>query len=122
MCTKREQTMGSDGFKADVEELGLLARKLDRSAESMRRASQSLRSASSRDLGNSSIDESGADFKDSWEYGIGQIAKVSDALRHGLQATARAYSETDEAIKQAFSKGQQSSHGKQGGSAPTPFG
>ncbi|MEW9521242.1 hypothetical protein [Streptomyces tubercidicus] len=121
ICIKGERPV-SDGFKADLQELGLLARKLDQSAESMRRASQNLKSASIRDLGNISIDESAADFKESWEYGIEQIAKMSGALREGLHATARAYSETDSAIQQALSKGQHSGSGNQKGAAATAFG
>lgn len=113
---------GAGGFKADVGELALLVQKIALCSESMLRASQNLRSASVRDLGNSAIDERSADFKESWDYGISQVARMTDALHGGLQATARAYSETDSAIEQALSRGTSSGSSPRGGSVDTPFG
>ncbi|GAB7032492.1 hypothetical protein JCM4914_39530 [Streptomyces platensis subsp. malvinus] len=113
---------GVGGFKVDVGELGLLVQKLALCSESMLRASDNLRSASTGDLGNVEIDESASDFKDSWGYGVSQIAKMTTALHGGLQATARTYSETDSAIEQALSKGVSSGSSPGGGSAATPFG
>ncbi|MEK2479602.1 hypothetical protein [Streptomyces noursei] len=113
----------SDGFQADVDELGSLSRKLLQSAESMGRASRSLQQASVNGLGNADIDESASDFRDLWDYGIGQIIKTQVALHEGLEATAQAYHETDTAIQEALSKGQraEASGGGKGG-AKSPFG
>ncbi|MEU9121331.1 hypothetical protein AB0C96_16010 [Streptomyces sp. NPDC048506] len=115
---------GSGEFTVDVEELASLSTRLDRCTESMRYASGDLRSATVGDLGNGQIDEAGADFKSAWEFGISQIAAVTDAIREGLQVTARAYHETDSALQQAFAKGHhQSGSTASGGSAQaSPFG
>lgn len=95
---------GSGDFSVDVEELGSLATRLDRCTESMKHACGDLRSATVSNLGNGDIDEAGADFKSAWEFGISQIAAITDAIREGLQVTARTYNETDSAIQQTFSK------------------
>ncbi|GAA2660644.1 hypothetical protein [Streptomyces lunalinharesii] len=112
---------GTGEFTVDVEELGSLATRLERCTESMKSASGDLRSATTGNLGNGQIDSSGANFKSSWEYGIDQITELTDAIKQGLQITARAYSETDNAVRQAFSKGTQNS-GDSGGTGATPFG
>ncbi|MGW8551594.1 hypothetical protein [Streptomyces tubercidicus] len=114
---------GSGEFAVDIEELGTLSTRLDRCTESMKHASGELRSASVGDLGNGQIDEAGADFKSAWEYGISQIAGITDAIREGLQVTARAYHETDGAIQQALAKGHHQGGGAAGGSPQaSPFG
>ncbi|KUL36424.1 hypothetical protein ADL22_24320 [Streptomyces sp. NRRL F-4489] len=114
---------GSEQFTVDVEELGSLATRLRRCTESMEYAGGDLRSATVGDLGHSRIDEAGAEFKSSWEYGIRQIRDLTDAIKQGLEATARAYNETDGAVRQAFAKGIRGSDGGNGTTAATsPFG
>ncbi|AIA05678.1 hypothetical protein ACFU90_11590 [Streptomyces noursei] len=112
---------GTGEFAVDVEELGSLATRLERCTESMKSASGDLRSATTGNLGNGQIDKSGADFKSSWEYGIEQITQLTDAIKQGLHITARAYSETDGAVQQAFSKATRRS-GDSGGTGTNPFG
>ncbi|MGG2458477.1 hypothetical protein ACO0M4_01355 [Streptomyces sp. RGM 3693] len=112
--------MSSAGeFTVDVAELGSLATRLERCTESMKYASGDLRSATTGDLGNDQIDKAGAEFKSSWEYGIDQITRLTDAIKQGLEATARAYNETDSAVQQAFAKGTRQGGG---GAATSPFG
>ncbi|MFF4601739.1 hypothetical protein ACFY12_03130 [Streptomyces sp. NPDC001339] len=115
---------GSGGFKADVEELNSLSTRLERCTESMKHASGDLRSATFSELGSSDIDRAGAKFKNSWEYGISQISEVTESVQQGLQATARAYHETDSAVQQAFAKGhrQGDGPGHGGGGQASPFG
>ncbi|MFG2223782.1 WXG100 family type VII secretion target [Streptomyces sp. NPDC048644] len=113
---------GSGEFTVDVEELGSLSTRLDRCTESMKHAGSDLRSASVGDLGNGQIDKAGAQFKSSWEYGISQIAEITDAIRQGLQVTARAYNDTDSAISQAFAKGHQGGGSSGKDAQASPFG
>ncbi|MFH8678517.1 hypothetical protein [Streptomyces lydicus] len=90
----------------------------------MKHAGGDLRSATVGDLGNGQIDQAGAEFKSAWEFGISQIAAVTDAIREGLQVTARAYHETDSAIQQAFTKGHRHSGAtaSRGSAEASPFG
>ncbi|ARF56858.1 hypothetical protein [Streptomyces gilvosporeus] len=88
----------------------------------MKHASNDLRSATTGDLGDTEIDKSGAEFKDSWEYGINQIVQLTDAIREGLQTTARAYNETDSAVQQALAKGIRQGGGTGGNTGASPFG
>ncbi|MFF8368858.1 WXG100 family type VII secretion target [Streptomyces lydicus] len=115
---------GSGDFSVDVEELGSLATRLERCTESMTHACGDLRSATVSNLGNGDIDEAGADFKGSWEFGISQIAAVTDAIREGLQVTARTYNETDRAIQQTFAKAHHSGAGATNNASghSSPFG
>ncbi|GGW84643.1 hypothetical protein [Streptomyces noursei] len=110
---------GAGEFTVVVEELGSLATRLERCTESMKYASGDLRSATTGDLGNDQIDRAGAEFKSSWEYGIDQITQLTDAVKQGLETTARAYNETDDAVRQAFTKGVRQGGG---GAATSPFG
>ncbi|MCB5909745.1 type VII secretion target [Streptomyces pinistramenti] len=105
-------------FKVDVQELGSLAARLEHCTESMKHASSDLRSASTGDLGSADIDKAGAEFKSSWEYGIDQITQLTDAIKKGLQTTARAYNETDSAIQQALDKGNRQHGGSSAGTGP----
>ncbi|WP_043265886.1 hypothetical protein [Streptomyces sp. CT34] len=116
--------MSSSGeFTVDVEELSSLSTRLELCTESMKKASSDLRSATFSDLGSSPIDRAGADFKNSWEYGISQIAEITDAIHQGMQTTARAYNETDSAIHQALAKGHDQSGGPAAADAQaSPFG
>ncbi|MGW1378120.1 WXG100 family type VII secretion target [Streptomyces sp. NPDC002446] len=113
---------GSGGFKADVEELSSLSARLERCTESMTHASGDLHSATFSELGSDPIDRAGAKFKNSWEYGISQISEITKAIRQDLHATARAYHETDNAVRQAFAKGHPGDGPGNSGEQASPFG
>ncbi|WP_329121621.1 WXG100 family type VII secretion target [Streptomyces sp. NBC_01465] len=89
-------------FRVDAEQLGSLAGQLDECAADMKSAGYSMEQASVHDVGHAGLEERCGDFRDAWKYGIGQLSKLTDAIRDGLKKTADNYSATDRAISELF--------------------
>ncbi|MGD6741628.1 hypothetical protein ACOKM3_07245 [Streptomyces sp. BH106] len=53
-------------------------------------------------MGHEAVRSACGDFRESWQYGIKQMAKLTAAVRDGLEATAQAYGATDQAVAKAL--------------------
>lgn len=91
-------------FRVEAEELGSVARKLDDCATGMKSASYSMEQASVREIGHGTLEQRCGEFRDAWDYGIGQLSKLTDAIRDGLHASANSYAGCDAKIQETFAK------------------
>lgn len=98
-------------FRVDAEELGSLSGRLDSCTSHMRSAGYRMEQASVDGLGHAGLESACSGFRDSWEYGIDQLAKLTDAIRGGLDQTAKNYSATDAAIERMFTPASTSTGG-----------
>lgn len=105
-------------FRVDVQELSSLAGRLDECASEMKSAGYKMEQASVRDIGHGGLEARCGEFRDAWKYGIGQLAKLTDAIRGGVQTTASNYAEADRRIGDVFQGGGPGAASAGGGAAP----
>lgn len=93
--------MGS-GFEVDVRALQTLAFDLGDASEVLGKAQAELASAAQGQTGDPSLDKACDDFQSKWDYGLGQLAKTTQAFADGLKATVQAYQSAEDEITKLF--------------------
>lgn len=111
-------------FRVDVQQLSSLAGRLDECASEMKSAGYKMEQASVHDIGHGGLEARCGEFRDAWTYGIGRLAKLTDAIRGGVQTTASNYAEADRRIADIFQPGGPgvASAGSGGAAAPSGVG
>ncbi|WP_425828799.1 WXG100 family type VII secretion target [Streptomyces fractus] len=94
-----------DHFKVEVDELDQLIRQLHQSQDSMRKALSSMRDTGPKSTGSKSLDNACDEFHDSWDDAITKIADGTQQIEDKLRTTKSNYQATEEAIRDAMSKG-----------------
>ncbi|MBP0450684.1 hypothetical protein J5Y04_14185 [Kitasatospora sp. RG8] len=92
----------ADNFRVDASELGQVSKELREATGSMAGAMHALDKASPQVAGHLALDGACGHFGGEWKYGLKQLNETLHAIGEGLDATAKAYRETDEAIKGAL--------------------
>jgi hypothetical protein len=68
----------------------------------MRNATSAMLNADVHDLGSQSLDHEAKAFHDRWGYGIGKLADAADKMVGGLDATMKAYTDTEAHVAAYF--------------------
>ncbi|MFF4649892.1 WXG100 family type VII secretion target [Streptomyces sp. NPDC001380] len=92
----------SGSFSVDVQQLDALARELKESVAAMTAARHSMETTGPRTTGSKNLDHACDDFQDKWGYGLQQIRETAEAVTQGLEATAKAYRATEDALSGMF--------------------
>ncbi|MEY9843780.1 hypothetical protein ABH940_000844 [Streptacidiphilus sp. BW17] len=93
--------MGS-GFEVDVRALQTLAFDLGDASGVLGKAQGELAGSAQGQTGDPSLDKACNDFQSKWGYGIGQLAKTTQAFADGLKATVQAYQSAEDEITKLF--------------------
>jgi hypothetical protein len=79
----------------EVEEL---ARRVEGSGERMRAVSQELAGTDAAQLGTAELASAGDDFAGSWEYGFGQLSKLTKGVSEFAEEAARTFQAVEEEL------------------------
>lgn len=91
-----------DGYSLDLTGLGRLIDQLAQAETHMRNATNAMLNADIEDLGTHSLDHEAKAFHDRWGYGIGKLADAADKMAGGLDATMKAYTDTEAHVAAYF--------------------
>ncbi|WP_354638705.1 hypothetical protein [Kitasatospora camelliae] len=94
-----------DYFRVEVNELDRLLKQLKQSQEDMRDALTAMRDTGPKTTGSKALDRACDDFDDSWQDAITKIAQGTEAIEGKLEETRKGYMETEEAVRDAMTKG-----------------
>jgi len=92
----------ANGFRVEANDLGQVSQELREATGSMAGAIHALGKASPQAAGQFELENACAGFADDWSYGLKQLNETLHAISEGLDATAKAYRDTDAAIKAPF--------------------
>ncbi|MEV7175691.1 WXG100 family type VII secretion target [Kitasatospora sp. NPDC093679] len=90
------------GFRVEADELGQVAKELGEATGRMGGAMHALERTVPQVTGEQSLDMACAMFADDWKFGLKQLNETLQAIGQGLEATARAYRQTDQAIRETM--------------------
>ncbi|WP_441246439.1 type VII secretion target [Kitasatospora sp. McL0602] len=94
-----------DYFRVEVNELDRLLQQLQQSQDDLRTALDAMRDIGPKSTGSKSLDHACDAFHDSWHDAIKLISDGTGKIEDKLRETAKDYTETEQAIRDAFSKG-----------------
>jgi len=89
-------------FQVETDRLESLSRELRDGVGSMGAAMHSMETTGPKTTGSKELDHACDDFQEKWEYGLKQLRKSTESVAKALEATARAYRQTDEELARAF--------------------
>ncbi|MFD8693315.1 WXG100 family type VII secretion target [Kitasatospora purpeofusca] len=89
----------ADKFRVDAGELGQVSQELREATGSMAGAMHALDRASPQVAGHFALDGACAHFGGEWKFGLKQLNETLHAIGAGLDATAKAYRDTDAVIQ-----------------------
>ncbi len=92
-------------FRVEVTELDRLLQQLNQAQDDLRTALDAMRDIGPKSTGSKSLDHACDDFHDSWHDAIKLISDGTGKLEEKLRETTKAYTETEQAICDAFSTG-----------------
>ncbi|MER8186244.1 type VII secretion target [Kitasatospora sp. NPDC094015] len=92
-------------FSVEIGDLDTLIADLHRSQDNLRTALDAMRDTGPKSTGSQSLDHACDEFHDSWDDAIKKIADGTQQVEEGLNITKKAYAETDQALRDAFSDG-----------------
>lgn len=104
-----------DHFSVEVNDLDRLIRELHNSQDNMRKALNALKDVGPKSTGSEALDNACDEFHDSWDNAIKKIADGTQAIEERLKQTKNNYEQTEQAIRDAFTKAEKESQ-----PAPTP--
>ncbi|MCZ2524854.1 WXG100 family type VII secretion target [Streptomyces sp. HB2AG] len=104
-----------DHFKVEVEDLDRLLKQLHSSQDDMRSALNALKEVGPKSTGSEALDNACDEFHDSWDNAITKIADGTGQIEEKLKATKKNYEATEQAIRDALTKG-----GAKPSAGPTP--
>ncbi|WP_215541414.1 hypothetical protein [Amycolatopsis sp. CA-230715] len=92
-----------DGYRLQIDELGKLIGELETAADRMTDANKQLSSFSGvSHLGSATLAKAGADFEESWDYGIEQLGKASEDITERLKKAKSKYEELERKYSDVF--------------------
>jgi hypothetical protein len=94
-----------EGYRLDLTGLGRLIDQLALAEDQMKSATRAMLDAHIEDLGTWSLDHETKAFHDRWRYGIGKLADAADEMVDGLNATRKAYTDTEDHVASYFPQG-----------------
>ncbi|MFJ3220478.1 WXG100 family type VII secretion target [Kitasatospora sp. NPDC086801] len=94
-----------DYFRVEVNELDRLLQQLKHGQCDLRAALNAMRDIGPKSTGSTSLDRACDDFHDSWHDAIKLISDGTAQIEDKLRETAKDYTETEQAIRDAFGKG-----------------
>ncbi|MGW6914540.1 WXG100 family type VII secretion target [Kitasatospora sp. NPDC054939] len=88
-----------DSFRIDLARMRTVSRQLGECGERMGSVAERLESLGrGGQTGSSRLDSAVREFEEEWHDGIGRMARLATGLREGLDATLKAYGETEQAV------------------------
>jgi hypothetical protein len=94
-----------DYFRVEVHELDRLLQQLSGGQSDLSTALNTMRDIGPKSTGSKSLDHACDDFHDSWDDAIKLIADGIGQIEGKLRETAKDYTETEQAIRDALTKG-----------------
>ncbi|WP_411099253.1 hypothetical protein [Streptomyces sp. x-45] len=88
-------------FSDDVKEM---ARTLENSGGRMKEASQEMKRADSSQVGHSGLQSACDDFADSWDYGFGQLSKLTEGVSKFANKASEEFLKMDQALYDELKK------------------
>ncbi|MER5771093.1 hypothetical protein [Streptomyces sp. NPDC001985] len=89
-------------LQVDTEELGRLARALERSLSSLAEARSALRRARTDQLGTGRLDRACDGFQERWAHGAERLRDRIASIDDGVRLSHRGYAEVDTAVEDSF--------------------
>jgi hypothetical protein len=105
-----EQHMSFLKFAGD--EVKEMARTVESSGGQMKRASKGMSNADATQLGHDGLRSACDDFAESWDYGFGQLSKITKGVSKFADTAAKEFAKLDQKLYDELKKG-----GKGGGKA-----
>lgn len=75
-----------------------MAAKLETSGGHMKSASKEMKSADTKQVGHSGLESACDDFADSWDYGFGQLSKITKGVSKFANKAAEEFAELDQKL------------------------
>jgi prefoldin subunit 5 len=94
----------SSFFKVDLEVLQQFMTTLRKSGDHMDTALQALKDTTGAQIGTPELDSAAHDFKESWNYGLGQLTSAIKDTNEGVSKAHEAYKDTEDAIGKALTQ------------------
>ncbi|MFC7896383.1 hypothetical protein [Streptomyces sp. NPDC057381] len=88
-------------FSDDVKEM---ARTLENSGSRMKEASKQMSQADSSQVGHSGLQSACDDFADSWDYGFGQLSKLTKGVSKFANKASEEFLKMDQALYDELEK------------------
>ncbi|MBZ6289858.1 hypothetical protein [Streptomyces olivaceus] len=88
---------------ASDEVLGM-AGTLETSGGQMKSASKDMKHADSRQIGHSGLESACDDFADSWDYGFGQLSKLTKGVSKFAKKTSEEFAKLDQKLNDELKK------------------
>ncbi|MFJ6069878.1 hypothetical protein ACIQFU_03380 [Streptomyces sp. NPDC093065] len=88
-------------FSDDVKEM---AKTLENSGSRMKEASQEMKRADSSQVGHSELQSACDDFADSWDYGFGQLSKLTKGVSKFANKASDEFLKMDQALYDELKK------------------
>ncbi|MBW1601180.1 hypothetical protein JJV70_03490 [Streptomyces sp. JJ66] len=91
-------------FKFATDEVKGMARTLESSGGRMRDASREMQHTDASQVGDSGLQAACDDFADSWNYGFGQLAKLTRGISKVVDGAAEDLTKLDDKYRQELEK------------------
>ncbi|MFF7193125.1 hypothetical protein ACFZAM_05440 [Streptomyces sp. NPDC008079] len=81
-----------------------MARKLETSGDQMKSASKEMKHANTKEIGHSGLESACDDFADSWDYGFGQLSKLTQGVSEFANQAAGEFAKIDQKLLDELKK------------------
>lgn len=81
-----------------------MAGTLETSGGQMKSASKDMKHADSRQIGHSGLESACDDFADSWDYGFGQLSKLTKGVSKFAKKTSEEFAKLDQKLNDELKK------------------
>ncbi|MFI1677367.1 hypothetical protein [Streptomyces sp. NPDC020607] len=78
--------------------------KLETSGDRMKSASKEMKRANTKEIGHKDLESACDDFADSWEYGFGQLSKLTKGVSKFANKAAEEFAKLDQKLYEELTK------------------